>query len=128
MAIKIEKRLKTLEDELKALKATYSIYGGAMITYVSVSPSYNWTLTNPPILPKVRFTSNWESNKNILISSISVEMRDENNAIIHSPPQLTCEIQDNTGSVVINILPNLQMKKFKVKLFSTSPGTFTRIQ
>lgn len=128
MAINIEKRIQILEDELKALKATYSIYGGAMKTYQSVSQSFSWTLSWPVVIPVVRFTSDWERNKNILVASVNVEMRDENGNIIFSPPELALDIQNKTGSIDIHILPNIDMKTFRVTLYSTSPGTFTRIQ
>lgn len=128
MAINTERRIKLLEDELKALKATYSIYGGAMKTYQSISQSFSWSWSVVEILPVVRFTSDWERNKNILVASVNVEMRDENGNIILSPPELSLDIQNKNGSVDIHILPNIYMKSFRVALYSTSPGTFTRIR
>jgi len=128
MAIDTEKRIQILEDELKALKATYSIYGGAMKTYQSISQSFSWSWSLPEIIPVVRFTSDWERNKNILVASVNVEMRDENGNVIFSPPELSLDIQNKNGSIDIHILPNIDMKSFRVALYSTSPGTFTRIQ
>lgn len=127
MAVNLEKRIQILEDQLKALKATYSVYGGAMKIYGSTSQSFSWSWTIPEVIPVVRFTSNWETNKNILVASVYVEMKDENGNILYSPPELSLDIQNKTGSVEIHILPNINMKSFKVTLYSTSPGTFTRI-
>lgn len=128
MAIDLEKRIQILEDELKALKATYSVYGGAMKTYMSVSQSFSWSLVYPVVLPVVRFTSDWERNKNILVASVYVKMWDENGNLLRSPGELSLDIQNKNGSVDIHFLPNTLMKTFKVTLYSTSPGTFTRIQ
>lgn len=127
MAVNLEKRIQILEDQLKALKATYSVYGGAMKIYGSTSQSFSWSWSIPEVIPVVRFTSNWETNKNILVASVYVEMKDENGNILYSPPELSLDIQNKTGSVEIHILPNINMKSFKVTLYSTSPGTFTRI-
>ena len=127
MAVNLEKRIRILEDQLKALKATYSVYGGAMKIYGSTSQSFSWSYSLPINIPVVRFTSNWETNKNILVASVNIEMRDGNGNLIYSPPELTLDIQNKTGSVDIHILPNINMTSFKVTLYSTSPGTFTRI-
>ncbi len=127
MAVNLEKRIQILEDQLKALKATYSVYGGAMKIYGSTSQSFSWSWSIPEVIPVVRFTSNWETNKNILVASVYVEMKDENGNLIYSPPELSLDIQNKTGSVDIHILPNTNMKSFKVTLYSTSLGTFTRI-
>ena len=126
--INLEKRLKNLEDELKALKATYSVYGGAMKIYGSTSQSFSWTFTIPVVIPIVRFTSDWERDKNILIASVNVEMRDSGGNLIYSPPELTLDIQNHSGSVDIHFLPVTNMRSFNITLYSTSPGTFTRIQ
>jgi len=126
--INLEKRLKNLEDEIKALKATYSVYGGAMKIYGSTSQSFSWSSTLPIIFPVVRFTSDWERDKNILVASVNVEMRDSGGNLLYSPPQLSLDIQNKSGSVDIHLLPNIDMTSFTITLYSTSPGTFTRIQ
>ena len=41
MAIKSEQKIAKLENEIRALKATYSVYGGAMLSYMSTSPIYD---------------------------------------------------------------------------------------
>lgn len=128
MAIDTEKRIQILEDELKALKATYSIYGGAMKTYQSISQSFSWSWVLPVVIPIVRFTSDWERNKNILVASINIEMRDGDGQPVLSSPDFSIDIQNKTGSVDIHLLPNVRMKSFRISLYSTSPGTFTRIQ
>lgn len=127
MAVNLEKRIQILSDELKALKAIYSVYGGAMKIYGSTSSNYSWHWTET-YLPVVRFTSSWETNKNILVASITTEMWDSNGDLIYSPPEITLDIQNKTGSVDIHLLPNINMTKFRITLYSTSPGTFTRIQ
>lgn len=127
MAVNLEKRIQILDDQLKALKATYSVYGGAMKIYGSSSQVFDWTLTIPVNIPVVRFTSSWETNKNILVASIHVEMWNSGGSLIYSPPEMSLDIQNKTGSVDIHLLPNVDMTKFRVTLYSTSPGTFTRI-
>lgn len=128
MAVNLEKRMRILEDQLKALKATYSVYGGAMKIYGSTSQSFSWSYSLPINIPVVRFTSNWETNKNILVASVNVEMWNSGGSLIYSPPEMSLDIQNKTGSVDIHLLPNVDMTKFRVTLYSTSPGTFTRIQ
>lgn len=127
MAVNLEKRIQILDDQLKALKATYSVYGGAMKIYGSTSQVFDWTLTIPVNIPVVRFTSSWETNKNILVASIKVEMWNSGGSLIYSPPEMSLDIQNKTGSVDIHLLPNVDMTKFRITLYSTSPGTFTRI-
>lgn len=127
MGLDLEKRIQNLENELKALKATYSVYGGAMKTYASISPTYSWSWTIPPVIPVVRFTSDWVRDKNILVASVNVEMWDENGVLIRSPVELSLDIQNKNGSVDIHLLPDPLMETFRISLYSTSPGTFTRI-
>lgn len=127
MAVNLEKRIQVLCDELKALKAIYSVYGGAMKIYGSTSQVFDWSLTIPVNIPVVRFTSSWETNKNILVASINVEMWNSGGSLIYSPPEMSLDIQNKNGKVDIHLLPNVDMTKFRVTLYSTSPGTFTRI-
>lgn len=120
MGVSTEKRIKQLEDDIKALKATYSVYGGAMRLYLSNSPVYD--AGDNVILAKIKFTPDWISEKNIFVSSIRCEVDDD--SFLSSYGIL--DVQDGSGSVIIKIpVPG---GKFSIGLVSTSPGTFTRIQ
>ena len=53
MAVKLEQKLTALEDEVIALKSTYTIYGGLVKSYMN---TYSWTNNTGRIASlKVRF-------------------------------------------------------------------------
>lgn len=124
MAVSTEKRLRKLEDELKALKATYNISGGLVKTYRSSSPTYN--LPDELIRVRIKFTPTYTSDQRILVSSVFVEVINEYGSIFNFSPYAYCEIQSGDGSVVISV-PGIG-GTVRVEVASTSPGTFTRLQ
>ena len=124
MAVNTERKIKKLEDELKALKATYTISGGLVKTYRSASPTYN--LPDELIKVRIKFTPDYVSNQRILVSSIFVEVQNDYGSTFNFTQYSYCEIQSGDGSVVINV-PGLG-GTVRVEIAATSPGTFTRIQ
>ena len=119
MAIKTEQKLLQLENELKALKATYSVYGGAMRVYFSASPVYD--AEDQVITAKIKFTPDYKPPGNLLIASARY-ISDNYDLSSYAVPA----IQDGSGNVIMQI--PVVGGKFSVSLVSTSPGTFTRLQ
>lgn len=119
MAVTTEKKLSLLENKIKALKSTYSVYGGAMNLYLSVSPTYD--SEGQIINAKIKFTPDYKPPGNLLISSIRCDLHNDNDLSSYAVPA----VQDGSGSVIIQI--PVAGDLFSVSLVSTSPGTFTRI-
>lgn len=120
MAIKSEQKIAKLENEIQALKATYSVYGGAMLSYMSTSPIYD--AGDNVINARVRFTPNIKPKGKLLVASIRCDV-DENNFF---SSYAVVAVQDGSGSIIIQApVPG---GKFSFSLVSTSPGTFTRLQ
>lgn len=122
MAINTEKRIKELEDELRALKAVYNISGGAMKTYISTSQTF--TVQSTSFNARVKFTPEYKPEGNLLISSIRCyDYRLGNNFLTQ---YVITQIQDGSGSVIIQfpVITN----SFSVSLASISPGTFTLVE
>lgn len=120
MTINLEKKITQLEDEIKALKATYSVYGGAMQAYLSVSPTYDagTLITNA----RVKFTPDIRPRGNLLVSSIRCDVAGDNFLSSYA----VVDVQDGSGSIIIQApIPGGQ---FSFSLVTTSPGTFTRLQ
>lgn len=123
MAISTEKKIKQLEDEIKALKATYSVYGGAMQVYLSQSPVYvaGEYVTNA----KIKFTPDYKPKDELLVASLRCDINN-NNFLTH---YATIAVQDGSGSIIIQLpVPIASGGKFSVSIATTSPGTFTRLQ
>lgn len=120
MAIKTEQRIRQLEDEIKALKATYSVYGGAMQVYLSASPVYDAGGTI--LTAKIKFTPDIKPKGNLFVASIRCDVRGDNFLSSYAIPA----VQDGSGDIIIQVpIPGGQ---FSVSLVATSPGTFTRLQ
>lgn len=66
MAVNAEKRIKQLEDAIRELKATYTISGGLIKSYQSISPIYPVDGISEI---SIKFTPDFPQ-KDILISSI----------------------------------------------------------
>ena len=120
MAIDTEKKIRQLEDEIKALKATYSVYGGAMQVYLSNSPVYD--IGGHIIQTRVKFTPDHKPKGKLLVSSVRCTVDDNNYLSSYG----VLDVQDGSGSVVIQ-LPVIG-GKFSVGIVTTSTGTFTRLQ
>lgn len=127
MAVNIEIRIQKLEDELKALKATYALSGGLMKVYESISPVYSFT-PNPGYPPIIKFSSNFITNQPLLIASIAVEEGVTGGGTRDMSAYTTTHIQTGDGSIYIWPAYMLVTTSIQIKLITTSPGTFTRIQ
>lgn len=120
MAIKAEQKIAKLENEIQALKATYSVYGGAMLSYMSTSPTYD--AGESVINARVRFTPDIRPRGKLLVASIRCDIDNDNFFSSYAVPA----VQDGSGSIIIQApIPG---GTFSFSLVSTSPGTFTRLQ
>lgn len=119
MGLSSEKKLRHLEDELKALKATYSVYGGAMLSYLSVSPTYD--AGGSVLTAKIKFTPDIKPIGPLLVSSIRCDLSGNNFLSSYA----TVAVQDGSGSVIIQV--PIVGGTFSISITTTSPGTFTRL-
>lgn len=123
MGLTTEKRLKALEDEIKALKAAYKIYGGAMRLYESISPYYS---VDGAMFTKIKFTPDYNNGSDVFIASAQYFYR--RGGI--TPENLTTWLyflpQDGDDSITM-IAPSLFNGEVQVSVMSTVPGTFTRV-
>lgn len=120
MAVNLERKIQELENEIRALKSTYGVYGGAMKSYLSTSPTY----TNEGgyiIWAHIKFTPDFKPTGNLLVSSVLYTLDDRNYA-----SYALSLIQDGSGDVIIEV--PVVGDRFSITLVSTSPGTFTRLQ
>lgn len=120
MAINSEQKITKLDNEIKALKSTYSVYGGAMKIYYSTSPVYDsgGEITNA----RVKFTPDYKPKGNLLVASIRCDFAGNNYLSQYAVPA----VQDGSGSIIIQF--PVAGTTFSVSLATTSPGTFTRLQ
>ena len=123
MAINTEKEIKQLENELLALKATYSIYGGNMKLYTTYSDIYD--VGSQVINLRLKFTPDFVMSGNTLIGSIHYINTNSSGEPYNLSNYAYPEIQDGSGSVIIRM--PVVGGTAQVSLVSTSPGTFTRI-
>lgn len=120
MAVKAEQKIAKLENEIQALKATYSVYGGAMLLYMSVSPIYD--AGDRLINVKVKFTPDIKPRGNLLVASIRCDVNNDNFFSSYAVPA----VQDGSGSIIIQApIPG---GTFSFSLVTTSTGTFTRLE
>lgn len=126
MAINTEKRLKKLEDEIKALKASYAIYGGLVMTYITQSQYY---MINPREEPTAafRFQSSASYTDNILVASVCVEQTSTTGRNATWNQFTLIDIQNNDGSVIIRPQYGISATSIRVTVVSTTPGTITKI-
>lgn len=123
MAINIESRIKRIENEIKNLKATYTISGGLIKSYESASPTYEVSGVSEIIL---KFTPQFPQ-KDIVLAGILYEfyydVTDRNN---NFSSYAYIEPQDDKDYLILKV-PALS-GTVRVTVIGTSPGTFTRIQ
>lgn len=124
--ISAEKRLQELENEIKALKATYTISGGAMKTYLSYSDEYVITdiITESPF--KIKFVSQYSDTKDILVTSFFVSQTSGEFEYNLSQWSVIVE-QSGDGTVTFEIPLLIAVDTVRVGVASTVPGTFTRV-
>lgn len=121
MGITTEKRLAKLEDEIKALKSTYTIYGGLVKTYLSMSQWFDVGDVNQ----EFRFKADFVNSGKILVASAKIEIMNSNGTIYSFPNHVLMYPQSGDGSIIIRF-PGLGIKN-RLTIVSTSPGTFTKI-
>lgn len=119
MGVNTEIKLQRLEDEVKALKATYSVYGGAMLSYLTASPIYD--TAGSVLMAKVKFTPDIKPNGPLLVSSIRCDIVGDNFLSSYA----IVGVQDGSGSVIIQV--PIAGGTFSISITTTSPGTFTRL-
>lgn len=122
MGIACEQRLTKLDQEIKALKAAYSIYGGLMKTYMS---SGKWSLAEATLNFAVKFTPNFQTGENVIISSIYLKVL--NNGTEEVWDDNFISIQDSSDGVTMNLGIVFADYEVQVSVATTVPGTFTRI-
>lgn len=125
MGISTEKRLFDLEEEIKALKATYTISGGMMKLYESISPIFNITSDDITYRMTIRFTPDYSNVNNMIISSVFYEFKDNNNKAYSFTNYV--RIIPPTDNYLLLTMPAL-IGTVQIKIVSNIPGTFTRIQ
>lgn len=125
MGLNTEKRLAKLENEIKALKATYTVYGGLMKLYESVSPEFP---VNPWVGVIVKFQSSYTTDSMILVSSINIIVTSSGGVKTNLSPYAYTDIQNGDGSITINTAILIGTNTIQITVISTSPGTFTQIQ
>ena len=126
--IRTEKWLQRLEDELKAIKATYTIYGGAMKTYLSYSDRYtiNDVFGESPLV--LKFTPSFGSNEYINVASFTIEQTiTGSDSTINLSEYTIISEQHGDGTVTFKIPLLVMVDTVRVGIASTVPGTFTRI-
>lgn len=123
----LEKKLQRLENELKALKATYTISGGAMKTYLSFSEKYTILDVYEESPFRVKFTSSYPSSDNILVTSFFVTQTSTSGTAYNLSQWSTILKQDGDGTLIIEIPLVVSVDSIRVGIASTVPGTFTRI-
>lgn len=123
MAMKLEQRLSKLEDEVKALKATYNIYGGLVRCYLN---SYSVDIPDDaPTSIRVRFTPITSADGKVLIFGYYYNVL--NHGVVESLDDGYIDVQSSNGEVTINIAFVSGMT-VNISLLTPAPGTFTRIQ
>lgn len=125
MAIELEKRLFELENEIKALKATYTVYGGSVKSYLN---TFSWTNDGNSVVDlKVKFRPDYHigSNNTLVFGFYYSSIR---NGIVEPLNDGFISIQDGSGDIIINIAFLIDELTVNLTLLTSVPGTFTRIQ
>jgi hypothetical protein len=122
MAINTEQRIKALEDELKALKATYTVYGGLVKSYIT---TFSWTNNSGEIRPlKVRFRPDYGNGKTMIFGFYYSGVR---NGVVEPLDDGFLSIQDGSGDVFINMGRIYDGTTVNLTLLTPMTGKLTRI-
>lgn len=128
MAINTERRLKDLENEIKALKATYSLAGGLAKMYVQTSDEFTESGGGQYYhMARFKFTPTYGSGKNNLITLTPIMTYSYVGYIYEVIPKFVIEPQNGTGEVIIRIFDLIDGFKVKIIAVGSSPGTFTKL-
>ncbi len=123
MAVKtLEKRLRIIEDEIKAMKACYDTAGSLVKMYVTKMPAVTTGGGSGWHNVKIRFTPTYGQDRVNLITLVAIV--DSNTYYV--APFMTAP-QNGSGNVDITIYNLVSTQKVEVIASGTSPGTFTRI-
>lgn len=123
MGMKSEQKLMKLEDELKNIKATYSVYAGMMQTYLT---SDHWHVSSMVTNLKIKFSPNYSVGLGkTIISSVYYQVVEEGEEIIFDDFYIS--IQDGSGDVVLNFGTIFENSDVYIQVTAPVPGTLTRI-
>lgn len=122
MAITTERRIAKLEQEIKALKATYSIYGGMMRTYTTSGHFYQTEATRNFV---VRFTPQYATGKNTILASLLVKYTRQGVEDIFDDGYVS--IQDGSGELLIHCGWVFDNSDVYIQIATTVPGTLTKV-
>lgn len=122
----VEKQLRSLENSLKSLKASYPVAASKIKTYVQTSREFSVTGAEKP---RFKFTPNYGRGQN-QITTLRPVVTIDNNPVGYSP--FVNSPQDGSGEVVIQIQfdPYVATTTYKVRIIAsgTSPGSFSMLQ
>lgn len=122
MGVNLEQRLTKLEDEIKALKSSYTIYGGLVRSYAN-----HYSVDIPAgqyISVRVRFAPNYATNDKILVFGFYYNI--SHNGNIESLDDGYIDVQGSNSEVIINV-STITGSTLNLTLITPMPGTFTRI-
>lgn len=116
----IETRMKTLEQSLQSLKASYPTVGQNVKFYVLKSQVFTKTLeTGKSELVRIKYTPDYGMGKpNIISLKIIVTV---NGAGGYSPSQM--EVQDGSGEVVANVKISATGGNASFNIIAVASGT-----
>lgn len=127
MAVTTEARVNALEDELKALKAIYSIAGGLARMYVQTSDSMTVGGSSSFHAMTAKFTPTYGVGKNNLITITPIVTSTYAGYTWDTIPNFRIEPQDGSGDVVVKVYNLVNDDKVRFIASGSSPGTFTRL-
>ena len=122
MGVNVEKQLRMLEDEVKAMKVCYNTAGSLVKMYVqkmgqiTVGGGAGWHDVT------IKFTPTYGMGHNNIINLVAIV---DSNTYYVGP--FTVNPQDGSGAVTITIYDLVSTQKVEVIASGTSPGVFTRI-
>ncbi len=122
MAVSLEKRLRQLEDEIKAMKVCYNTAGSLVRMYVTEMGNVTTGGGAGWHDMTIKFTPTYGIGRMNLINLVAIV---DSNTYYVAP--YTVNPQDGSGSVTITIYNLVETQKVNVIASGTSPGTFTRI-
>lgn len=126
MAVNTEKKLQRIEDDILSLKATYTISGGAMKLYESVSPNFIYDSSELIHQGRIRFTVDYTSGESLIIASITYKFVNERDGQVYDLSQYTY-LEPQTDPNYVDIRLIVFPGTVQVTIVTTVPGTFTRI-
>lgn len=123
----LEKKLTELEDNLKALKATYSISGGLARMYVQKDTMPATGVDARHHLVRLKFTPRYGMGQNNLISFFVTLSAVYYGIVSEMMANFVVKPQSGNGEIILEIYNVMEGETIKIITAGTSPGTFTRI-